>query len=77
MTSTDYMDLYLTQFFTTLGQLSAVVASTTVVVPMWNFYNMSHSSMWLSLKEKILTNWDYLWYEEPGTYDEQYKEHEN
>lgn len=58
----DYMNIYLTNFFTTLGQLSAVVVSTSVVVPMWNFYNMGYSSAWLSVKEKILTGWDYMWY---------------
>lgn len=31
-------DTYMTQLFTTLGQISAVVLSTTVVVPMYNFY---------------------------------------
>lgn len=62
--TTDYTNIYLTQFFTTLGQVSAVVVSTSVVVPMWNFYNMSHSAMWLYVKETILTNWDYMWYSE-------------
>ena len=33
-----YFDTYLTQFFTTMGQLSAVVVSSTVAFPVFNFY---------------------------------------
>lgn len=33
-----YFETYLTQFFTTMGQLSAVVVSSTVAVPVYNFY---------------------------------------
>ena len=38
MNSDNYYNLYLTQFFTTLGQLSAVLLSTTLAVPMYSFY---------------------------------------
>jgi hypothetical protein len=37
-------DIYLTQFFTTLGQVSAVVVSTTFVVPIYQYYSQSVSA---------------------------------
>jgi hypothetical protein len=33
-----YLDLYLTQLFSTLGHLSAAVVTSAVAVPMYNFY---------------------------------------
>jgi hypothetical protein len=34
-----WSDLYFTQLFTTLGQLSAVLISTTVAVPVVSYYS--------------------------------------
>lgn len=34
-----YSDIYLTHVFTTLGQLTAVVLSGTIAVPMYTFYS--------------------------------------
>ena len=34
----NYFETYLNQLFVTLGQLSAVVISTTVVVPVYTYY---------------------------------------
>ena len=39
---TTYFDTYMTQLFTTLGQISAVVLSTTVVVPVYNYYSQRY-----------------------------------
>ncbi len=38
MTPDNYFELYFTQFFTTLGQVSAVLLSTTLAVPVYSFY---------------------------------------
>ena len=38
MNSSDFLELYLSQFFTSLGQLSAMLVSTTVAVPMYSYY---------------------------------------
>ena len=38
---TDYFETYLNQLFVTLGQLSAVVISATVVVPVYTYYTKS------------------------------------
>ena len=34
----DYFEIYLNQLFVTLGQLSAAVISTGVVVPIYSYY---------------------------------------
>jgi predicted cation transporter len=36
----DYLDIYYTHFFTTLGQLSAGLVSSMVIVPMYQFYTI-------------------------------------
>lgn len=36
---TSYFDIYLNQLFTTLGQLTAVLVSTSVAVPVYTFYS--------------------------------------
>lgn len=36
---TSYFDIYLNQLFTTLGQLTAVLVSTSVAVPVYIFYS--------------------------------------
>ena len=38
MNSSDFLELYLSQFFISLGQLSAMLVSTTVAVPMYSYY---------------------------------------
>lgn len=35
----DYTNLYLTQLFKTLGQLSAALLTTTLAVPVYSFYS--------------------------------------
>lgn len=35
----NYFDIYMNQLFVTLGQLSAVVISSTVVVPVYMYYS--------------------------------------
>lgn len=37
--SPSYFDVYMTQLFTTLGQLSAVVLSGTLAVPLYSYYS--------------------------------------
>lgn len=37
-------DIYLTQFFTTLGQVTAVALSTTFIVPIYQYYSQSVSA---------------------------------
>lgn len=70
ISSSNYQDIYLTQFFTTLGQLSAVLVSSSVAVPMWKYYNLGYSSLWLKVKEKMLTTWDYIWYNDFAEYEQ-------
>jgi hypothetical protein len=36
----DYLNIYYTHFFTTLGQLSAGLVSSMVVVPIYQFYTI-------------------------------------
>lgn len=48
MTST-YFDIYMNQLFTTLGQITAVLVSGAVTVPMVTYYNGNN-----------LTKWNYL-----------------
>jgi hypothetical protein len=36
----DYLNIYYTHFFTTLGQLSAGLVSSMVVIPMYQFYSI-------------------------------------
>lgn len=38
MNSSDFLELYLSQFFTSLGQLSAMLVSATVAAPMYSYY---------------------------------------
>jgi hypothetical protein len=38
-TENEYMNLYLTQLFKTLGQLSAALLTTTLAVPVYSFYS--------------------------------------
>jgi hypothetical protein len=33
-----YFETYLSQFFTTMGQLSAVAVSSSIAIPMYSFY---------------------------------------
>jgi hypothetical protein len=37
-----WSDIYFTQLFTTLGQLSAVLLSTSVAIPMFSYYNKTY-----------------------------------
>jgi hypothetical protein len=37
-TEASYLNLYLTQLFSTLGHLTAAVVTSAVAVPMYNFY---------------------------------------
>lgn len=34
-----YFDIYINQLFSTLGQLTAILVSSTVVVPMYTYYS--------------------------------------
>jgi hypothetical protein len=36
---TSYFDIYLNQLFTTLGQLTAVLVSSSVAVPVYTYYS--------------------------------------
>jgi hypothetical protein len=36
---TSYFDIYLNQLFTTLGQLTAVLVSSSVAVPVYSYYS--------------------------------------
>lgn len=36
-----YFNVYMNNFFTTLGQLSAVIVSSSVVLPMYSYYSKS------------------------------------
>ena len=36
---TSYFDIYLNQLFTTLGQLTAILVSSTVFVPVYTYYS--------------------------------------
>lgn len=36
---TSYFDIYFNQLFTTLGQLTAILVSSTVVVPVYTYYS--------------------------------------
>lgn len=38
-TENEYVNLYLTQLFKTLGQLSAALLTTTLAVPVYSFYS--------------------------------------
>ena len=44
MNTYDFLDLYLTGFFTTLGQLSGMAVSATVALPMYNYYMNTSTS---------------------------------
>ena len=36
---TSYFDIYLNQLFTTLGQITAALVSSTVIVPVYTYYS--------------------------------------
>jgi len=38
MTMETFMELYMNQFASTLGQLSAMMVSSSIAVPMYNYY---------------------------------------
>lgn len=41
-----YFDIYMNQLFTTLGQLTAVLVSGAVAVPMVTYYNGNNLTKW-------------------------------
>jgi hypothetical protein len=53
-----YTDVYLRQFFSTLGQLSAVCVSSAVVVPMWNYYKLNGMSVFSRIRHVIANEWE-------------------
>lgn len=55
-----YSEMYWQQFFSTLGQLSAVCVSSAFVVPMWNYYKLNGTSVWSRLQHTLYTEWDSL-----------------
>lgn len=46
-------DIYMTNLFTTLGQLSAVVLSTTVAVPVYNYYANQYPRLFKTYRDKV------------------------
>jgi hypothetical protein len=53
-----YTDVYLRQFFSTLGQLSAVCVSSAVVVPMWNYYKLNGVSVFSRMRYVLANEWE-------------------
>lgn len=53
-----YTDVYLRQFFSTLGQLSAVCVSSAVVVPMWNYYKLNGVSVFSRVRHVLANEWE-------------------
>lgn len=58
VTMDSYTDVYLRQFFSTLGQLSAVCVSSAVVVPMWNYYKLNGVSVFSRMRYALANEWD-------------------